>query len=292
MHTPKNLRRPPHEYASVLLEATKGCTHNRCLFCNLYQGVDFHPVPWEHVAEDLDEIAANERNPLRLLLIGGNPLALTNDHLVPLLDLVHEKLPTVREISGYMRTADVKAKTDGELAELAAHGVTDVTLGTECGWDPALERMRKGHTAADILEQYPRLEAAGITYSLFYLGGFAGAGKCEEAARESARVFSRLHPVRITVMTMTPYPGCRLRAEVEAGAFHLASESEVMLDVATFVGNLECETLIVGSHDSNLFRIDGVLPRDREGIVATLRLRAAQVDDGAMGALRMRMRAL
>lgn len=292
MHTPKNLRRPPHEYASVLLEVTKGCTHNKCLFCNLYQDVDFHPVPWKHVMEDLDEIAVNERNPLRLLLVGGNPLALPNDRLVSLLDLVHEKLPTVREIGGYLRTADIKAKTDGELAEIAAHGVTDVTLGTECGLDPALARMQKGHTVAEILEQYPRLEAANIAYSLFYLAGFAGAGKCEEAAHESARVFSRLHPVRITVMTMTPYPGCKLRAEVEAGTFQLAPESEVMLDAATFVENLECETLIVGSHDSNLFRIDGVLPRDREGIVATLRMRAKQVDDEAMGALRMRMRAL
>ena len=292
MHTPKLVRRPPHEYASVLLEVTKGCTHNQCLFCNLYQGVDFRPVPLEHVVEDLDEIAATTRHPLRLLFIGGNPLALPTNKLVEVLDLIREKLPTVCEVSGYLRTADIAAKSDADLADLAAHGLTDVTLGTECGWDPALARMRKGHTAADILEQYPRLEAAGIKYSLFYLGGFAGAGKCEQAARESARVFSQLHPVRITVMTMTPYPGCALREEVEAGTFKLAPETEVMRDVATFIGNLDCETLIVGSHDSNLFRIDGVLPRDREGIVATLAMREGQTNDDAIAPLRMRMLAM
>lgn len=292
MHTPKNLRRPPHEYASVLLQVTQGCTHNKCLFCNLYQDVDFCPVPMEHIIEDLDEIAVTKRHPLRLLFIGGNPLGLPNSKLIPILDLIHEKLPTVEQISGYMRTADIKLKTDEELAEIAAHGVTDVTLGTECGWDPALERMQKGHTAADIVEQYPRLEAVGIKYSLFYLGGFAGAGKCEESALASAKVFSQLHPIRITIMTMTPYPGCQLREQVERGEFKLAPESEVMLDVATFIDNLKCDTLIVGSHDSNLFRIDGILPRDCEGIVATLHMRRDQVNDEVWGAVRMKMLAM
>ncbi len=296
MHTPKNLRRPPHEYASVLLEVSKGCTYNRCLFCNLYRDADFSPVPWEHVVEDLDEIAATERNPHRVLLIGGNPFGLSQSKLVPLLQLIREKLPTVHAVGGYMRTADIKKKTDAELAELAALGVTDVALGTECAWDPALKRMNKGHTAADILEQYPRLEAAGIGYSLFYLGGFAGAGRCEESAQASAQVFSQLHPIRITIMTMTPYPGSRLREEVEVGTFKLASESEVMLDVATFIDNLHCETLIAGSHDSNFFRIDGILPRDREGMVATLNLRRKQTDNAASNAatraFRMKMLAM
>ncbi len=292
MHTPKHLHRPPHEYASAMLEVTKGCTHNKCLFCNLYQGVEFQLVPLDHVIEDLDEIASVERSPHRVLFVGGNPMGLPNARLVPLLELVREKLPSVSEVGGYLRTADVKLKSDADLAEMAAMGVTDVTLGTECGWDPALERMRKGHTAADILEQCPRLEAAGIKYSLFYLGGFAGAGKCEESARESAKVFSQLHPVRITIMTMTPYPGCKLREEVESGTFELAPESEVMRDVATFIANLSCDTLIVGSHDSNLFRIDGVLPRDREGIVATLEMRQRQTDDEALAPLRMKMLAM
>lgn len=292
MHTPKYLRRPPHEYASALLEVSKGCTHNKCLFCNLYQGVPFAPVPLEEVAEDLDELAATEANPRRVLLVGGNPFGMPMSHLVPLLQLVHEKLPTVREFGGYMRTADIARKSDADLARLTELGVADVAIGTECGWDPALERMRKGHTVADILTQYPRLEAAGIGYSLFYLGGFAGAGNCEESARESAKVFSQLHPIRITVMTMTPYPGSALRTEVENGTFQLASESEAMRDVATFIENLDCATIIAGSHDMNFFRIDGVLPRDRDRMVAVLRQRSEQANDEALRRFRMKMRAM
>ena len=295
MHTPEHVRRAPREYASALLEVARGCTWNRCVFCNLYHGVDFHMVPIEHIVEDLDEIAATTatgRPPQRMLLLGGNVAGLPNDELIAVLDLVREKLPSVTEISGYIRTADIKLKSDRELAELVEHGLTDVTIGTECGWDPALRRMRKGHTAADILEQYPRLTAAGIAYAVFYLAGFAGAGKCEESAHASAEVFNQLCPTHITVMTMTPYPGSQLREEVEAGSFTLAPESEVMRDAAAFIGGLDIETFVVGSHDSNLFRIDGALSRDREGMVATLLMRAERVNDAAMGALRMKMRAM
>ena len=289
MHTPKLLRRPPHEYASTLLEVTKGCAYNQCLFCSLYQDVRFEPVALEDIEEDLDEIADTERNLRRVLLIGGNPMGLPNSRLVPVLKTIRAKLPTVSQVGGYIRTADIKAKSDADLAEMVALGVTDVAIGTECAWDPALVRMHKGHTAADILEQYARLETAGIGYSLFYLGGFAGAGSCVESARASAEVFNQLHPKRITIMTMTPYPGCRLRGQIEDETFQLAPESEVMADVAAFIDGLTCKTLIAGSHDSNFFRIDGILPRDRERMVATLERRRRQIDDKAAGAVRMKM---
>ncbi len=292
MHSPTNPRRPPHEFASCILEISKGCTYGRCLFCRTAQNTPFELVPFSFIEEDVEEIAATVRTPRRVLLLGGNPLGLPNDTLRPILELIREKLPTVTEVGGYMRTGDVKLKSDAELAELAALGVTDVTFGTECAFDPALERMRKGHSSADILEQYPRLEAAGIGYSFFYLCGFAGAGKCEEAARASAEVLSQTHPRRIFLHTVTPFEDTLLREEVLAGDFALASESEAMLDAATFLENLQCETVIMGEHDTNLFRIEGLLPRDREGMVANLRMRIAQTDDAKVRDLRLRMKEL
>lgn len=291
MHSPAIARRPPHELSSTLLQISHGCTWGRCLYCRDSQLNEFSLVPMEHIVEDLDEIAATDRHPRRVLLLGGNPMGLPNDKLIPILKLIREKLPTVTEVSGYMRTADIKLKTDEELAEMAAWGVTEVTLGTECGWNPALERMHKGHTAEDIVTQYPRLEAAGIEYSIFYIGGYAGAGKCLESALESARVISQTNPKRITVMTLTPFEDTLLRNEVLDGKFELAPESEVMEDVATFIENLNCQgVLIRASHETDLFRVEGILPRDRERIVATLRFRAGQVDDAKAKGMRMSMR--
>lgn len=289
MHTPVVVRRPQREFASALLQVTKGCTYGKCLFCNLYTEEPFEIIPMQHIEEDLDEIAATVRDPQRVLFVGGNPMGLPNSKLVPVLEMIREKLPTVKTISGYMKTADIKMKTDEELAQMAELGVSDVTIGTECGWNPALERVNKDHTVEDILQQYPRLDAAGIGYSLFYLPGIAGAGKSIECGRESAKVYSQVNPIRITLLSMTPYPGSPLREEVQAGTFEMAPESEIILDAAEFIDGLTCETLISGSHDANLFRIDGILPRDKEGMVATLKWRAENINDKAVAGIRMRM---
>lgn len=292
MHSPSNPRRPPHELASTILEVTRGCSYGRCRFCRVAQTTPFQMVPENFIQEDIEEIAATIRNPKRVLLLGGNPMGLPNSKLIPILKLIRQKLPTVTQIGGYMRTGDIKLKSDEELAEMSAWGVTDVTFGTESGFDPALKRMEKGHCAKDIIEQYSRMEAVGIKYSVFYLAGFAGAGKCEEAARVSAEVFSQIHPVRIFLHTVTPFEDTLLREDVKRGTFELAPETEAMLDAATFIQNLQCETVIMGEHDTDLFRFEGVLPRDREGMVTTLKLRIAQTDDDKISGLRMKMKEL
>jgi len=289
MHTPQNVRRGPNSFASELLQISTGCPYGKCHFCNLYEHEAFGVVPMQHIIEDLDEIAATVRHPKSILLLGGNPAGLPNSKLIPVLELIREKLPTVQGVSGFMSTMDVKRKSDDDLREMAEMGITSVVLGAESGCDATLERMEKGHAAEDIAQQYPRLERAGIKYSVFYLCGMAGKGKCVESGLESAKVFSQINPEAIVLTTLTPFEGTKLRREVEDGSFELAPESEVMLEAAAFLENLQCETTISGSHDSNLFKIDGILPRDRERLVATLKWRAENVNDRALAGLRMRM---
>lgn len=289
MHTPQNVRRGPNSFASELLQVTTGCPYGKCHFCNLYEHEAYSVVPKQHIIEDLDEIAATVRHPKSILMLGGNPIGLPNSKLIPILDLIREKLPTVQGVTGFMSTGDIKRKSDEDLREMAEAGITSVILGAESGCDATLARLEKGHTAEDMLQHYPRLDAAGIKYSVFYLCGMAGKGKCLESGLESAKVFSQLNPTTITMTTLTPFEGTKLRSEVEDGSFELAAESEVMLEAAAFLENLQCETTISGSHDSNLFKIDGILPRDRERLVATLRWRAENVNDHALAGVRLRM---
>lgn len=291
MHTPQKVRRGPNSYHADLLRITIGCSYGKCHFCNIFgKENNYSLVPMEHIIEDLDEIAATRRNPLALILQEDDPLGLPNDKLLPILDLIHQKLPTVKQITGFMCVSDVKRKTDQELRELADAGITSAIFGVESGWDETLERIEKGQTAQDVIENLPRLEEVGIKYSTFYMCGLAGAGKCEENALRSAEVYSKLNPTTITMVSTTPFKGTLLRKEVEDGTFVLAPESEVILEAATFIENLECETFISGEQDSNLFKIEGFTPQHREKMVKTLRWRADNVDDEKLAGLRLLMK--
>ncbi|MBQ9015426.1 MAG: radical SAM protein [Firmicutes bacterium] len=50
--------RPPSEAASLLLQVTRGCTWNRCRFCNLYRDTHFKAYSADEVKRDIDVIAA------------------------------------------------------------------------------------------------------------------------------------------------------------------------------------------------------------------------------------------
>ncbi len=282
MHTPQNVRRGPYGYSAELLQVTTGCSYDKCRFCNLTNGTPFSVVPMEHIIADLEEIAAAVRHPRSVFLLTEDPMGLPNDRLIPVLKLIREKLPTVSEIIGFIRVRDIKRKSDADLREMADLGPLKVIVGVESGWDEILAEMNKDQTSADTIEQLRRLEEVGIEYSVFYLCGIAGKGNGQENALRSAKLYSQLHPTRIEIVSMTPFPGTQLREDVLNGEFELAPESETMLEVATFIENLECETIVAAEHDTNLFRIEGPLPQARDHMVEVLRWRAANVDDEKM----------
>ena len=50
--------RPPSEAASLLIQVTRGCTWNKCRFCNLYRHTQFKAYSADAVKRDIDVIAA------------------------------------------------------------------------------------------------------------------------------------------------------------------------------------------------------------------------------------------
>ena len=49
--------RPPSEANSLLIQVTRGCTWNKCKFCNLYRHTKFKAYSAESIKEDIDNIA-------------------------------------------------------------------------------------------------------------------------------------------------------------------------------------------------------------------------------------------
>lgn len=262
--------RPPYEAHSVLLQTTVGCTHHACKFCSLYGDLRFRMSPMEEIDADLAIIARHQPRARRLFLVGANPFVLGYNRLAKLVDRIRDFLPKVQTIGMFARITDIATKSDEELRELRAHGITGLSIGTETGDDSSLAFMNKGYTAADTLRQCRRLNEAGIEYYFTYMTGLAGAGNGLRAAEATATLYNRLHPYIIGIVSLTLFPDAPLAADVAAGNFVEASERERLEELRAFIARLTISTTIMGHTVSNTVPLLGRLPEDRARLLREL----------------------
>ena len=270
IHFTGTVWRPPYEAYSVLLQATIGCSHHACRFCSLYGDLRFRLAPREEIESDLRIIARYQPRARRVFLVGANPFVLSYGRLVRLLDLVRDYLPKVQTVGMFARVTDIRTKSDEELVDLRARGVTGISIGTETGDDPTLACMNKGTTAREIEEQCRRLDAAGIEYYFTYMTGLAGAGNGQRAAWATAALFNRLYPRIVTVVSLTVFPDARLWEDVERGRFREASERERLEEQRTLLARLRIPAVWMANTVSNAMPQSGRLPEDRVRLIREL----------------------
>ena len=150
--------RPPYEASSFIIQATTGCTHNKCRFCNLYKDECFSMTPLDEWRKDLAELASYQPYARRIYWTGANPFAMSFENL------------KARALAVY----DQKVK---QLKILHSLGINGLSIGVESGDDSTLALANKGYTAKDIIEQCRKLDEAGIEYYFVYMTGLAGKDK-------------------------------------------------------------------------------------------------------------------
>ena len=161
MHFTDTVYRNPYWPTWPLLQITQGCTHNSCKFCTMYRNVDFCMQPMEWIEEDLRELAQTDPKARTIQLLSANPLALSYDKLVPILEMIRRYLPNIEVMYTQGRVSDLKNKTVEQLKHLKELGMREISLGVESGDDWTLDRINKGYHAEDILEQHAVLIGIG-----------------------------------------------------------------------------------------------------------------------------------
>lgn len=289
MHYTGTIWRPPYEAASLLLEATAGCTHHRCKFCTLYNDLPFRfkMSPIKDIESDLQEAQLWGTDPVSMLtarmqgldrpehirrafLVGANPFVLTYERLMAIAALIGQYIPSIQTIGCFARITDITQKSDEELISLRQAGYDGLTIGIETGDDEALRFMNKGYAAADIITQCRRLDQVGIRYRFFYLAGISGAGRGEAGAKATAAVCNQLHPMLIGVNMLTIYPDSELYQEIQRGSWKGESEIEKYKEIRVLLENLTIPTQFAALGASNAFRFQGTLPEEKGTLAAAL----------------------
>ena len=272
MHYTGTVWRPPYEAWSALLQVTAGCTHRQCKFCTLYDDVPFRfkLSPTDEIEADLQELRRGMPDVTRLFLVGANPFVLSTDKLRRIAYTAKQYLSRLRSIGCFARITDITPKSVAELKQLRSCGYDGITIGVETGDDAALAFMRKGYTAADILQQCRKLDEAGLAYNFFYLTGIYGKGKSVQGVENTLQIFNACNPQIIGASMLTVYPTSELYGEIQNGNWQEETETEKYEELKMLVQGLDIKTHFAALGASNAVPLHGNLPRDKAELTAAI----------------------
>ncbi len=266
------LYRPPSEADAYIVQATIGCSWNRCVYCDMYRAKDFRV---RDLAATLEDVAAAGRRfgprVEKVFVADGDALVMPMDHWLPLLEACRAAFPRLRRVSCYAMARNVVEKTDEELARLRAARLRLLYLGPETGDDVTSRRIAKGQDYADHVEASRRAARAGLQRSVIFLLGAGGVERSEEHARASARLATEMDPEFLSALTLTVVPETPLATLVRRGRFELPAVPSLLRELRLFVAEAAPrDALFRTNHASNHLPLGGRLPHDRARILAVL----------------------
>ncbi|HNR39596.1 MAG TPA: radical SAM protein [Acidobacteriota bacterium] len=263
--------RPPSEAESLILPVTTGCSWNRCAFCEMYTDRRYAVTPLGEIDAWLAAAARSGWPVRRVFLADGDPLAADTKHLLAVLDRVRTHFPVLNRISAYASPRNLRAKSDAELAALAAAGLGLVYAGIESGDDEVLRRVRKGETAASTVEALRRARAAGLRVSVMVINGLGGRSLSAAHAAGSAAVVSAVDPEYVSTLILGLPPGGRRFRAAFGDDFEPLDAAGLLTELGAFVGAVRCRRAVFRSdHASNFLPLRGILSRDRDRLLAEI----------------------
>lgn len=264
--------RPPSEAGSYILQATIGCSWNKCTYCDMYRDKDYRERAQLDTLADVAAAGAHFGAAVQKVFVAdGDALVMPRSSWLPILDACHRAFPSLRRVSCYATARNLLDKTADELAELRARGLSLLYIGPESGDDDTLRRIAKGGTAAEHVEAAQKAHAAGMKLSAIFLLGAGGAERSQEHARASAALATAMDPRFLSALTLTVIPGTPMARAEQKGLFTLPDVPATLRELRTFVAEANpTDAVFRTNHASNRLPVEGRLPRDRDEIVAVI----------------------
>ncbi len=192
---------PPDQYRAVVLQATEGCSWNRCSFCTFYRDRRFHIKAPDELRTHIQQIKAFLGAGLALrtsIFLGdANALIVPQPRLRELLQVIHDELPSattgeLRPIYAFLDIFGGEQKTIEQYAELRAAGVRRVYLGLESGDEAVFRLLNKPGSPAACLDVVRRLKAGGISVGIILLAGPGGATLAPQHVAQSLAILQAM----------------------------------------------------------------------------------------------------
>lgn len=267
------LYRPPSEGSNLIIQATLGCSFNRCTFCSMYRDKTFAARPLAAVFADIDRAAAAWPEAHRVFLADGDAFILPTGHLLAICERLAARLPALQRVSAYATPLALLRKSAEEMARLKAARLSVVYLGIESGDKEILRRVAKGASPKGMTEAMGRARTAGLKVSATVILGLGGRGRWREHIDGTVAVVNAAPPNFLSTLQLGLEPERLPDFLGRFGESFAAQDDAGMLD--------ELERLVAGlapprpvvfrsNHASNALALAGTLPKDRDRLLAEI----------------------
>ncbi len=266
------LYRPPSEAYSLIIQATVGCSQNKCTFCSMYKSKKFTIKPLEQIKKEIDFFRIYVKKAERIFLADGDALIMPMKILKEIFIYINEKFPEAERISLYGSPKSILLKTPEELLELKNLGLGLIYLGVESGSDKILSSVKKGVSREEIIAAGKKVKKVGIPLSVTAIAGLGGKENSIEHAVETASLISEINPDYFGVLTLMLEEGTELLEEYKKGNFIPLSSSEILEETKLMIKNINVKEKCIfrSNHASNYVSLKGTLPYEKENILKTI----------------------
>lgn len=276
--------RPPSEAYSLLIQATEGCSF-RCSFCMSNLRKKFIIRDPKDIKKDLD-IARRQYGPRvsKIFFLDGNAMVIKSEQLIEITKYAFELFPKLERCGVYAHVKDILKKSDDELKDLYDAGLKIAYVGFETGSDKLLQMVHKHATKQEMINASEKLMKSGITLSATFILGLGGSDQelSRLSATESADLINKICPdddilFYISCLSLMVPQGTEMYNQKAKGDFEEMDSLGLLKELYLFVENIEFKNnsnancVFRTNHASNYLPIRGVLDRDKEAILKTIK---------------------
>lgn len=263
--------RPPSEAASLILQVTRGCSWNKCAFCEMYTSKKFSVKDQDLISREIMEAALWYPGVRKVFLADGNAMVLSTARLMKILEMINAAFKRVVRISVYSGARDLENKSVDELKELKEAGLKLIYMGIESGNDHLLTLVNKGETSISMERNLLKAKDAGIKSSVMILTGLGGKEFSRAHAIDSAALVSRIQPDYLSTLVLSfPFGPEHFKARF-TGNYLEMDRVDLLHELSLFIEQVDLHDVVFRSdHASNYLALKGILNRDKDRMLAEI----------------------
>ena len=264
-----NLYRPPSEAFSLILQITIGCSHNKCSFCSMYKGVQFHIKPFEQIKAEIDYFRSRAKYVNRIFLADGDALIVPTEKLIEILKYIKNIFPECERISTYASPKSLELKSEDELKKIKDNGISLLYIGAESGSDEVLKNINKGVTSKELGDLILKAKKVGFKTSVTFIVGILGEKDFREHAVATGNFISRCESDYVGILSLMLEENTTIYQEWLKGNFKEADGIDILKEIKLIIENINVTSNIVfrSNHVSNYINLKGNLPEDKKRLI-------------------------